>query len=422
MEVSPMAPYTDLGEWSATSSWSDYSRETFNSSFGSSSSSTSPWQFSTISRKVSIGSSNMMAVGGPEFPQTSMAPGSSCPNNGILYKPLAVHDFLRDSPAMSFEGSTPVTELDASAEDIADPPQTASLALDFSGDENHQISQMSEIMVANIQDQGISYSTARAHEIIDFEYSNSNNLYNPLAGHDFLSARSFDSSTSPMEPDTSAQDLVETYFESCPPLTPASVDIPRAALNSPLTPYSHPTGNLGYIVSPDTSPLGHSVPSSTSPSSATLVQEMSPQKLLERPAILHHVHSSSTRATKEEIQLPQLEVDHVAVGVHKCTIPGCKSERGFKRLEHLKRHQKTHHDKKGLKCRYCQKTLFQVDRSDNYRQHVYLHATPDRKGKRTKFNVKAVAEVAAWEEAKARSRQVKSSSAAKPNSRRNTQN
>ena len=50
---------------------------------------------------------------------------------------------------------------------------------------------------------------------------------------------------------------------------------------------------------------------------------------------------------------------------------------------------------------------------DNYQQHVYLHATPDRKGKRTKFDVKAVAEVAAWEEAKAHSRQEKSSFAAK---------
>jgi hypothetical protein len=121
---------------------------------------------------------------------------------------------------------------------------------------------------------------------------------------------------------------------------------------------------------------------------------VSSQKLLERPAILHHVQSSCAQATKEEIKLPQLEVDHVAVGVHKCTIPGCKSERGFKRLEHLKRHQKMHHDKKGLKFIYCQKILFQVDRSDNYR-HVYLHATPDRKGRRTKFDVKAVAEAAA---------------------------
>jgi hypothetical protein len=32
---------------------------------------------------------------------------------------------------------------------------------------------------------------------------------------------------------------------------------------------------------------------------------------------------------------------------------------------------------------------------------VYLHATPDRKGKRIKFDVKALAEVAAWEKAKA---------------------
>jgi hypothetical protein len=113
------------------------------------------------------------------------------------------------------------------------------------------------------------------------------------------------------------------------------------------------------------------------------------------------------------MKLPKFKVDHVAVGVHKCTIPGCKSERGFKRLEHLKRHQKTHHDEKGLKCRYCQKILFQVDRLDNYRQHVYRHATPDRKGKRTKFHAKAMAEVETWKEAKALSRRAKSSSATK---------
>jgi hypothetical protein len=168
-------------------------------------------------------------------------------------------------------------------------------------------------------------------------------------------------------------------------------------------------GDFGYFVSPDTTPLSHSVPSSTSSSLlATPVQKVSSQKVPERSATLHRVQSSSTQATKQEITLPQFKVDHVVVGVHKCTIPGCKSESGFRRLDHLKRHQKTHRDKKELKCIYCQKILFQVDRSDNYRQHVCLHATPDRKGKRMKFDVKALAEVAEWEEIKTRSRQGKS--------------
>jgi hypothetical protein len=150
MEVPPMKPYV-------------HDREVLNSSFGSSLSSTPPWQFSTPSREVSGGSSSSMGVGGP---QTSIS------NDGIILS-------------------------------------------------------IPHVMVASVRVQDISYLTAtlfktkREREIVAFDYSNGNILYNPRADHDSLSdmpARSFE------------------YFESCPPLTPASVDISKGALNSPLPP------------------------------------------------------------------------------------------------------------------------------------------------------------------------------------------
>jgi hypothetical protein len=153
------------------SSWSDYDRVAFNSSSGSSLSST----------PLCSKSSSMMRVGEP---QISMAPDSGYSNGGIPYRPLEDHGFLHDI----FVDPTSLTELDESTEDIVDPSQTESLAPDFSVGESYPILSIPHIMVAGVQDQGISYSTATTcekgeHEIADFDYSNGSTLHNQLGGY-----------------------------------------------------------------------------------------------------------------------------------------------------------------------------------------------------------------------------------------------
>jgi hypothetical protein len=382
MKVFPVTPYSDHGESYAISSQSDCDLsigEAFSSSFSPSSPCPAPWQYLTPLRKASSGSPSTTEMGELAFPQTT-------------------------------------------------------LALTSPTDEYYPMSSMTRIMLASIQGQNFSYSTPckteRDHEMLNFDYSSGNVLFSPVVGHDFLGdmpALSFDGSTSPIEMNSSTGNFVDpsqTYFEPYPPMTPTSINVSRASLGSPLTPYSQPTGNLRYFVGPYSCTPSHLAPSSSSStSSAALVRKTSPDKVLERSAALHRVQSSSARVHKQQIKLPQFEVDHVAVGAHKCTVPGCKSERGFKRLEHLKRHQKTHYEKKEIKCKYCKNDLSQSDRPDNYRAHVRLHAIPYRKGKRTKFYPEAKAEVAGWDETKAHRARAKSSPAAKavkPNSRRNT--
>jgi hypothetical protein len=158
MEAPPMKPCV-------------HDQEVFNSSFGSSLSSTLPWQFSIPSQEVGSGLSSMMGVGGPQI---------SISNDGILYRPLASQDFLHNI----FDGSMPPTELDALAENIFDLSQRASLVSDFSADENYPILSIPHVMVASVQ--GISYSIAilfkskRKREIVAFDYSNGNILYNQI--------------------------------------------------------------------------------------------------------------------------------------------------------------------------------------------------------------------------------------------------
>ncbi len=77
-----------------------------------------------------------------------------------------------------------------------------------------------------------------------------------------------------------------------------------------------------------------------------------------------------------------------------CNFSNCKSQHGFKRLEHLKRHERTHGAQKLLQCNYCA-TKFPLQRQDNYRAHVKLHAG-NKKRRRTKYFPEARLEVDSW--------------------------
>jgi uncharacterized Zn-finger protein len=68
-------------------------------------------------------------------------------------------------------------------------------------------------------------------------------------------------------------------------------------------------------------------------------------------------------------------------------------------MEHLKRHHLTHTQPKSLNCPFCHKS-FQLDRKDNWKAHIRIHAKPNAKGKRTRFDQKAKEMVENWEKEK----------------------
>ncbi len=136
--------------------------------------------------------------------------------------------------------------------------------------------------------------------------------------------------------------------------------------------------------------------SETTPSRQTLGYQAQLHQF-ESSAALQRVQSiGGTRSRKQQrkIQHVTAKIERIAPGLFFCDFPGCKSEHGFKRNEHLKRHKKTHGAQKVLQCKYCAKK-FQLDRFDNYRSHVYLHSQ-NKKGSRTKYFPEAQLEVDSW--------------------------
>ena len=143
--------------------------------------------------------------------------------------------------------------------------------------------------------------------------------------------------------------------------------------------------------------LSKSPSSSFSSGSHSTLGRTPSSQTLESSVALHRIQSvGGSRISKQSKRSPQVtsKIDRVAAGAFRCDHPGCKSEHGFKRHEHLKRHQRTHGAQKLLQCRFCTKK-FQLDRSDNYRSHVKLHSE-DRKGSRTKYFPEAIDEVNSW--------------------------
>ncbi|KAK5275042.1 hypothetical protein LTR40_013762, partial [Exophiala xenobiotica] len=84
--------------------------------------------------------------------------------------------------------------------------------------------------------------------------------------------------------------------------------------------------------------------------------QASPAVRLERPGPIRRARS----ATMMELGVPYKS--------HSCPIPSCG--RLFKRLEHLKRHVRTHTQERPYVCPYCNKAF---SRSDNLAQHRRTH-------------------------------------------------
>ncbi|RYC60974.1 hypothetical protein CHU98_g5226 [Xylaria longipes] len=76
-------------------------------------------------------------------------------------------------------------------------------------------------------------------------------------------------------------------------------------------------------------------------------------------------------------------------GRFACHWPSCSGKRGFKRQEHLKRHENTVHLlQKGCKCPFCSASAF--NRDDNFRTHIMLHCKMGGTG-RTRYDARAPA-------------------------------
>ncbi|KAJ4112127.1 hypothetical protein NW768_011706 [Fusarium equiseti] len=75
--------------------------------------------------------------------------------------------------------------------------------------------------------------------------------------------------------------------------------------------------------------------------------------------------------------------------IGQCDYPGCK--KGFRRVEHLKRHKQSHHGEGGqnrFSCEFCGKDNF--NRYDNLQTHRRLHARKNKRQRSIKFVPAAV--------------------------------
>jgi len=249
--------------------------------------------------------------------------------------------------------------------------------------------------VKNVQDLNMmNYDSSEVNDLYDhFEFQHDfSGLPEMMFGN--LPGLLFHDNASPLPMTSSPDNFVvpSQTFKSEPyrPKTPTNV--PRAILGSPLDGYNHSEEKIKYFMSPRETQSQTPSSSYSSGSHSTLRRTPS-SGTLESSAALHRIQLiGGSRIRKQSKRSPQetSKIYRVAPGAFRCDHPGCKSEHGFKRHEHLKRHQRTHEALKPLHCRFCSKK-FQLDRSDNYRAHVKLH-TEDRKGSRTEYCPEAIDE------------------------------
>lgn len=242
------------------------------------------------------------------------------------------------------------------------------------------------------------HKSIQDQSIINYDFSQANSMYGSLDLQeafdglpemmlDNLPGLLFHDTTSPLLMTPSPVNFVmpsqTSVSEPYRPTTPTNMS--RAKLGSPLEEYSHYNEKIKYFMSPRES---HSqTPSSGFSSSSQSTPGRTPSsQALEKSTALHRIQSmGSSRISKLPKRSSQVtsRIERVAAGLFRCDIVGCKSKYGFKRLEHLKRHQRTHGTSKPLHCPFCLRK-FQLDRQDNYKAHVRLHAT-DKRGSRTAY-------------------------------------
>ncbi|CAG8365561.1 unnamed protein product [Penicillium salamii] len=165
--------------------------------------------------------------------------------------------------------------------------------------------------------------------------------------------RSVSSSVAPVaEADESNQDLARTYPSAMLPRKDLLQDMSRHG--TPMQAMEQSTSQLpGSLVSQadDLSALP------TSAALETVVQNTSGRS-----------ERSAAGPTRRARSATLMELGPYSHKSHSCPIPSCG--RLFKRLEHLKRHVRTHTQERPYPCPYCSKAF---SRSDNLAQHRRIH-------------------------------------------------
>ncbi|KAJ5574015.1 uncharacterized protein N7459_008442 [Penicillium hispanicum] len=165
--------------------------------------------------------------------------------------------------------------------------------------------------------------------------------------------RSVSSSVAPVaEGDDTGHDLTRTY---------PSAMLPQKNLLQEISRHGTPLQNLDGSVEPQTVPLANPPDDLTAlPTSAAIestVQNSTSRSDRSGPGPARRARSAT-----------MMELGPYPQKSHSCPIPSCG--RLFKRLEHLKRHVRTHTQERPYPCPYCSKAF---SRSDNLAQHRRIH-------------------------------------------------
>ncbi|KAJ5183087.1 hypothetical protein N7492_000703 [Penicillium capsulatum] len=164
--------------------------------------------------------------------------------------------------------------------------------------------------------------------------------------------RSVSNSVGPAEADEASHDLSRTY---------PSAMLPQKDLLQEISHHATPLQNVDEGVQSQHVPLAnHTDDLAALPTSA---------------AIETTVHNSTSRSdrsgpgpARRARSATMMELGPYPQKSHSCPIPSCG--RLFKRLEHLKRHVRTHTQERPYPCPYCSKAF---SRSDNLAQHRRIH-------------------------------------------------
>lgn len=165
--------------------------------------------------------------------------------------------------------------------------------------------------------------------------------------------RSVSSSVAPVaEGEESAHDLARTYPSAMLPQKDLLQEISRHG-----TPLRNPDEPVDHHAVPMSNPPDDLAALPTSAAIETTVQNSTGRSDRAGPGPARRARSAT-----------MMELGPYPQKSHSCPIPSCG--RLFKRLEHLKRHVRTHTQERPYPCPYCSKAF---SRSDNLAQHRRIH-------------------------------------------------